>query len=186
MIDTDKIAAKIESCVLMPSETDFLKEHAEKAKCGLIEIGSLYGRSSVILGSVALKKGIPMLCVDKWEDEETYSQWKNNIIRAGLNGWIQEMKMLSKEAWDDLNSEPLDNYWKYDFLFIDGDHSTEAVRYDYEYWAGLVTRPATVVFHDIDNKGVRIVFDEACNGNSHIINCKGYTVQKNIGAVYLT
>jgi predicted O-methyltransferase YrrM len=38
---------------------------------------------------------------------------------------------------------------QFDFLFIDGDHSLEGVRADYEMYAPLVKRGGIVAFHDI-------------------------------------
>jgi len=178
MIDTDKIASEIESCVLMPSETDFLKEHAGKAEYGLIEIGSQYGRSSVILGAVAKKNGLKLVCVDVWEDADVLKEWESNIGKAHVWSYMFPYKALSSDALEMV----LKNwgYNKFDFLFIDADHTTEAVRFDYENWSKILHRPATVVFHDVDNRNVRVVFDEACKDNDY-----DYVTQKNIGAIYL-
>jgi predicted O-methyltransferase YrrM len=176
MIDTDKIASEIESCVLIPSETDFLKEHADRAEHGLIEIGSQYGRSSVILGVVAKEKEIMLACIDKWEDADMFCKWQESIKKACLSDCVIPYKMLSNNV-SKLSKKGFSG--KFDFLFIDGDHSSEAVRFDYENWSAMLQRPAIVVFHDIDRGSVRVVFDEICKNND-------YMIQKNIGAIYLT
>ncbi len=41
------------------------------------------------------------------------------------------------------------NYEKIDFLFIDGDHSYEGVKRDYELYSPLVRDEGLIVFHDI-------------------------------------
>jgi predicted O-methyltransferase YrrM len=38
---------------------------------------------------------------------------------------------------------------KVDFLFIDGDHSYEGVKKDFEMYGGLVEREGAIAFHDI-------------------------------------
>jgi predicted O-methyltransferase YrrM len=38
---------------------------------------------------------------------------------------------------------------KVDFLFIDGDHSYEGVKSDFEMYSGLVRPGGLIVFHDI-------------------------------------
>jgi len=49
-----------------------------------------------------------------------------------------------------------------DWLFIDGDHETEAVIRDYTYYRSFVTPGGFIGFHDIDNishKGIRLFWD---------------------------
>ena len=43
----------------------------------------------------------------------------------------------------------------YDFLFIDGDHSTDGVRLDYEMYSPLVRVGGLVGFHDYNHNPVR-------------------------------
>jgi predicted O-methyltransferase YrrM len=148
--------SEIESCVLVPQETDFLAECARKSKHNFIELGSLYGRSSVVLGKVAKEKGVRLFSVDLWEDDEIFQKWQENIKGAGLEKVVVPIRMDTKYAWTLLKSL----YLKFDLLFIDADHETESVRADYENYLPLLEPPAYVVFHDIDTGSVRKVFDD--------------------------
>lgn len=164
---------KIESCVLIPEETDFLVEYASKSKHSLIELGSQYGRSSVVLGQVAREKGVLLFCVDTWEDKNIYESWKENIIRKGLRKVVIPVISTTNTAWRLLNGIP----YKYDFLFIDADHEYESVKADYENYSQFLEHPAHVVFHDLNMGKVRRYFDEL--DDIQITN-------NNIGAVYLS
>ena len=53
----------------------------------------------------------------------------------------------------------------FDLIFIDGDHSLEGVRKDYELYGPLIAPGGVIAFHDINNGhiegvDVRILFDE--------------------------
>ena len=53
-----------------------------------------------------------------------------------------------------------------DLLFIDGDHSYEGVKKDYEMYLPLISKKALVVFHDI-------VEDHFTRFDKQTINCAG-------------
>ena len=146
----DKRAAQIDSCVIIPDETDILTKYAKEAKHGIVELGSLLGRSSVYLAAVANKNNIPMVCIDIWEDVEIFEQWQSNIKEFGLK--VDCIKAGSTEPIKDV---------KCDVLFIDACHETVAD--DYNAWLPKLELPAIIMFHDIDNKKVRDLFDSIKN-----------------------
>ena len=49
---------------------------------------------------------------------------------------------------------------KLDFLFIDGDHSYEGVKKDFEMYGKLVGKGGTIAFHDICLHGVDRLWNE--------------------------
>jgi predicted O-methyltransferase YrrM len=62
---------------------------------------------------------------------------------------------------------------KYDLLFIDGDHSYESVKKDFEMYSPLVREGGMVAFHDIfSKKGVNTFWNEIKNRceNKEIVN----------------
>lgn len=165
MIDRMEIAKSIESCVLIPEESDFLIKYAEKAKHGLVELGSLYGRSSVILGDVAERLGLELLCVDNWADINVHERWLKHIEMAKLCPTLKFCLGDSVEAGKAFG----DSECLADFLFIDAGHVYESVRADFETWEKVLTRPAYVVFHDINIGSVRKYFDELTQDHEHEI-----------------
>lgn len=49
---------------------------------------------------------------------------------------------------DILSPDTVESSWV-DLLFLDGDHSYDGVRQDYEMYSGLVSRGGVIAFHDI-------------------------------------
>jgi hypothetical protein len=79
---------------------------------------------------------------------------------------------------------------KYDVLFIDGDHSYEGIKKDYEMYRGLVRKGGIIAFHDvvctIKGFGIKQFIDELSIGK---INDKKHDIKiichsKNVGIGY--
>lgn len=159
-------------------EQRFLITHAQEAKRGMVELGACWGKSSIDLGRIARIKELPMICVDTWEDDNFYNGWVQNIEDAGLTDDITPLRMSSYDACPVVGK----NYKnKIDFIFIDADHSYEAIKADFENWSPLLALPAIVVFHDIDVScfGVKQFYGELCRKYKH-------AEQDNIGAIFLS
>ena len=116
----------------------------------VLEIGSARGRSTCAMG-IALKEngGGTVYAVDPhdrnaWSDEasaDTFEVLSRNIRKFGLEQYVQILKNTSVEAarnWD----LPID------ILFIDGDHTYEGVKRDWELFSRFVQPFGSVVFHD--------------------------------------
>ncbi len=191
MTDTAlNVAKSIESYLKIPEESDFLVREAEKAEHGIIEVGSWTGRSSVLLASVAREKRFPFVAVDTWQScdlepgKDFFPEWRDNMLRAELVP--TQFKMLPNDESPAIGTA-IDNFgrftivarmpsamaarllpvlsigWgKYDFIFIDADHEYESVKEDFFAWLPNLTRPATVVLHDVNcgHEGVRKFFLE--------------------------
>jgi predicted O-methyltransferase YrrM len=113
----------------------------------IVEIGSWKGRSTTWLASGARLAGQRVYAVDPHrgsrEDPtvDTLNEFLDNVARNGLAGVVEPMVMTSEEAAVRI-SGPIE------FLFIDGDHSYEAVRRDAELWLPRLIDGGTVMFHD--------------------------------------
>jgi SAM-dependent methyltransferase len=57
---------------------------------------------------------------------------------------------------------------KYDLLFIDGDHSYDGVKRDYEMYSRLVRPGGLIAFHDIYSPGVAKFWNEVKHGHIYI------------------
>ncbi|RJX21815.1 MAG: class I SAM-dependent methyltransferase [Ammonifex sp.] len=152
----DTFASGIESYVEIPHETEFLSRFARIARYGMIEVGSWKGRSTVYLGLVARERRCSLVCVDTWADcdipgqfgVDFFPEFKRNLLSAGLWQYLTVIRKSSAEAAREFRSVVLPEA-KYDFLFIDADHSYEAVKQDFAVWMPHLERPAVVIFHDI-------------------------------------
>lgn len=127
--------------------------------CCIVEIGSYVGGSSIFLASAATGKNGMLYCVDTWKNEamseglrDTYNEFTKNT--KTYEKWIVPLRGESVEVAKNFDKE-------IDLLFIDGDHSYEAVKSDVEAWFPKLKNGAIVVFHDYGwAEGVKRVVKE--------------------------
>lgn len=140
-----------------------------------VEIGSWQGKSSVCLARGLAGKRRPRLCcIDPFdasgdgESAPTYGQragavggglrraFEQNLQAVGVQDMVDVRQGLSHEhaaQW----REPID------LLFLDGDHSYDAVRRDFADWAPKIRPGGYLVMHDVVHEvheGPRRVVDE--------------------------
>jgi Flp pilus assembly protein TadD len=122
----------------------------------IVEIGSYKGKSTCWLASGSKEAGrekvtavdhfkSPVLRPDLPEGKEWTSldEFKQNIKLMGLEADVRVIVA---------NSETAIKTWSQDIrlLFIDGDHSYEASKLDFECWSPFVIQNGYIVFHDIE------------------------------------
>lgn len=66
---------------------------------------------------------------------------------SGLNFWINNYIMLSQEFMKKYPKR------KYEYIYIDADHSYEGVKKDYQLFWPKLTKGGFMVFHDVAMKG---------------------------------
>jgi len=115
-----------------------------------VEIGSARGRSACFIGRALKENGSGRLfAIDphvstNWNDNasvETLPILESNLRKFQLESQVQIVRKTSIEAANDWNS-PID------MIFIDGDHSYEGVKQDWELFVPHVKEFGVVVFHD--------------------------------------
>jgi len=134
-----------------------------------VEIGSYIGASSCFIseGVLTSKKQSKLYCIDTWENQamteglkETYNQFISNTKQ--YKNIIIPIKDFSYNAIKYF----IENNIKIDFLFIDGDHSYEGVKKDWDLYSPLLKPNSIVLFHDIGwAKGVERVINEEVKRN---------------------
>lgn len=115
-----------------------------------VEIGSARGRSACFIGMALNENGLGKLfAIDphtqtSWNDNEsvhTYDIMRQNLVRLGVAEQVEILRQTSEQAaksW----SRPID------LLFIDGDHSYEGVKRDWDLFVPHVRDFGIVIFHD--------------------------------------
>jgi predicted O-methyltransferase YrrM len=84
-----------------------------------------------------------------------YPEWKIPIYQAFAKE-NQKLYLLRKDSHQQETLEEVKkilNGKGLDFLFIDGDHSYEGVKKDFEMYSPLVRKGGIIAFHDIASKG---------------------------------
>jgi predicted O-methyltransferase YrrM len=115
-----------------------------------VEIGSARGKSACFVG-MALKENErgKLYAIDPhdttdWNDPasvDSYPIMKANLEKVGVQNYVEIVRAYSQDAarrWD----KPID------ILFIDGDHSYEGVKRDWELFLPFVRPFGVVLFHD--------------------------------------
>jgi MMP 1-O-methyltransferase len=138
---------------------------ATTGRGAIVEIGSWKGRSTTWLASGALLAGRRVYAIDphhrsrEYPDAETEDEFLANLARNGLAAAVEPLVMTSEAAAARV-ADPIE------LLFIDGDHSYEAVRRDAELWLPRLIDGGTVMFHDVATAAYsgprRVVRDMVC------------------------
>lgn len=113
-----------------------------------LEIGSYLGASTCFMGmAIAEKKGI-LYCVDTWNNEtmpegirDTYEEFEKNV--SAFRNFIRIIRKPS----DQLTVNDFEDF-PFNMIFIDGDHSYEMVKRDFDFSSKLLAPNGIMVFHD--------------------------------------
>ena len=130
------------------------------------EVGCYLGRSICSVADIIIRKGITVFCVDKWvvweedEAEDQLEQFMANCRSVGLfDGChinLQLGSSTSVASVFDLKS--------LHFVFIDADHTYDAVKADIQVWEPKVKRGFWIGGHDFpDFIGVARAVSELIN-----------------------
>jgi hypothetical protein len=132
----------------------------------ILEVGSYRGRSTVALGLGSINGNkVPVYAI---EPHEEFTGILGNKFGYEDRG-IFYKTMLTTSCYEvvrliNLSSEIISPQWntKIGFLWIDGDHSYQAVKRDFESWRPHLENNSFIAFHDsIDAKlGPKKLIDE--------------------------
>jgi len=142
------------------------------ARLAIVEIGSWQGKSAIYLSNgsqfgdkahifaVDPHTGPEQAVKDIW----TYDIFMKNVTGGGIMGLVTPIVKFSEEASKDFN-KPVG------LIFIDGDHSYEAVKIDFEKWHPKVVDGGVIAFHDsIKYEGPRKLLAEIIPGSLNFKN----------------
>lgn len=109
------------------------------------EIGVYEGVTTCVIASVLADRG-KLYAIDPFFPGRLgicYGKWivRTALRRRGLSDKVVFLEMLSWEANRAVEGE-------FDFVFVDGDHSIEGIRRDWEDWSGRISPGGLIALHD--------------------------------------
>lgn len=125
------------------------KSHAPKK---VLEIGSFFG-GTLWHWIKNAKDKTTIVSVDMMVSQEDYRYQEQKESREKWSNWTKDSKIelktflgnsISKEAFQFMQENG-----PYDFIFLDGDHSYDGVKKDWNNTLKLANKNAIIVFHDV-------------------------------------
>lgn len=139
---------------LTSAETAELQRLAEGGD--VLEIGSAYGYSTVALALVARS----VVAVDPHQTHGSYGDLVANLAHNGLRDKVDIHVGRDSDVLPAIHGE-------FDLVWVDGDHSADAVEYDVAAAARLLRDGGWLACHDYDEvtcPGVRMALDRIFGG----------------------
>ena len=135
----------------------------------IVEVGSFAGRStcSLALGarlgsSPAIHSIDPHSGLQGIFEGSTLELFKENLRSKGLEGAVTTHNTTSMDAAAKWTGR------KVGLLFIDGDHSYENVRNDFEAWVPHLARRGFLAFHDSNQPGPALLLREVLSDHTEL------------------
>jgi len=117
----------------------------------LVELGTHNGTSFLAFCQAIKERGTrtKAFAVDTWEGDQHAGHYGDEVhgrldrlVKAKYAGFAQLMRMLFDDAM------PYFSDGSVDLLHIDGLHTYEAVKHDFETWLPKMSRRGVIIFHD--------------------------------------
>lgn len=129
----------------------------------VVEIGSYLGASAFCIANGLINKNSKLYCIDTWCNDsmsegkkDVYKEFINNIRK--FKDIITPIRGYSYEVVKNIENITSS---RIDLLFIDGDHSYEGVKKDWDLYSPMLHSGSIVIFHDIGwAEGVKRVIKE--------------------------
>lgn len=135
----------------------------------LVELGTHAGVSYSAFCGAVQRAGLPTRCheVDTWKGDDHAGRYGDAVFdefRTYHDRRFSQFSTLIRSTFDDALPQIEDG--SVDLLHIDGLHTYDAVRRDYENWLPKLSDAAVVLFHDVNERsgdfGVWRLWAELC------------------------
>jgi GT2 family glycosyltransferase/glycosyltransferase involved in cell wall biosynthesis len=133
----------------------------------LVELGTHYGVSYAAFCEAVLRLGLATRCfaVDTWQGDAQAGYYSEEVyadLAEFHAGRYASFSQLVRKTFDEAGGGFADA--TIDLLHIDGCHTYEAARHDFDAWRPKLSERAVVLFHDTNERrgdfGVWRLFDE--------------------------
>ena len=156
----------------------------------IVELGTHFGVSFFAFceAAKALSPNSSVYAVDTWEGDAHAGNYGEDVYRRVYSHWFSHYRRIGtliRSTFDDASS-----YFpaaSVDLLHIDGLHTYEAVKHDFDSWLPKMKKGSIVLFHDINVRerdfGAWQLWDELCKSGDF----RGYTITNGygLGVLYL-
>ena len=119
----------------------------------VVELGTHFGVSFFALCEAAEKYSPQsfVYAVDSWEGDSHSGKYNSSVLDRVREHWLKTQKhnsrLIKSKFEDAVNYFPNSSI---DLLHVDGLHTYEAVKNDYETWKDKLKEQAIIMFHDIN------------------------------------
>lgn len=142
----------------------------------VVELGTHYGTSLWSFSQAIKDNGLntEIFSIDTWKGEKHagfYGEEVFETVNEIKNKYYNKINLkLKRQTFDEALKDFKDN--SIDILHIDGLHTYEAVKHDFENWVSKVKDGGIILFHDImvsrDDFGVYKIWEELKNNHKTI------------------
>lgn len=157
---------------IFPDECEEIERNALQVRPyqNVVEIGSYLGKSTAIIAS-SLPNHVEFHAIDTWNNDAMTEGQKDTwtTFIKNIDPW--KHKVIAHKG----TSHEISEYWykPIDLLFIDADHSYEAVLSDLNDWYKYLRTGGVLLMHDYTYKvGVKKAFDEFFDGKPELKSLK--------------
>ena len=117
-----------------------------------VELGTHSGESYFAFCQAAQESGTGTTCyaIDTWQGDEQAGFYDNSVyeaVAAHNAEFYPAFSYLLRGTFDQMHGQFADG--TIDLLHIDGLHTYEAVRHDFEHWLPKVSDGGIILFHDV-------------------------------------
>ncbi|MFT3705740.1 MAG: class I SAM-dependent methyltransferase [Agriterribacter sp.] len=126
------------------------------ANASVVEIGSWQGKSTYCIAK-GLKSGV-IYCIDPFnadggmdvQSQDEYNRKKGSKdLLESFSENMQQLDVINKlKIKKGYSYQFSEDFSKIDFLFIDGDHSIEGCKMDFDMYASKIISGGYIAFHD--------------------------------------
>jgi hypothetical protein len=129
---------------LTVGEALLLIDYADRTEGPIVEVGSYYGRSAMLLASL----GRPLVCIDPWEDKFSAPVPGDEVLRH----FRENLSLVPNAAVTVVRKRVED--WKpvsAGFVYLDGSHTYDGTIAQIK--KALSCNPIIIAIHDVNDSG---------------------------------